>query len=115
MNIRKKWLLTVSRTDSDKVLKLSLSQRSVVFMFGALVLVISLVIASVLYVNKHSDQLRDIPRLQEENRKLKSHIGELETDMDSVYTDIQQMKALEDSLRSDKNLRELYDQIKETP
>ncbi len=113
MDIRKKWLLTVSRTDSDRVIKLSLSQHSVVLMFGVLVIIIALVISSVLYVNKHSDRLREIPQLQEENQKLKTHIGRLAADMDSINADIRTMKAWEDSLRSDNNLRELYEQIRD--
>ncbi len=114
MNIRKKWLLTVSRTDSDKVLKLSFSQRSIVFLFGVLVIVIAILSLSVLYVNRHSDRLQEIPRLEEENRKLKTHIGSLAADMDSINADIRTMKTLEDSLRPDNNLRELYDEIRDT-
>ncbi len=113
MNIRKKWLLTLSRTDSDKVVKVSLSQRTVVFLFTVLLIVITLIVLSVLYVNSHREDIDKISFLKQENRKLQTHIGELSAVMDSVQTDIEHMKALEDSLRSDENLQELYDSIKE--
>ncbi|PID28017.1 MAG: hypothetical protein CSB55_06670 [Candidatus Cloacimonadota bacterium] len=112
MAILRKWYININSTDSDKKFSLSFSKN---FLTGALIAFLFILSAfGMFFVNlmqKHVDAT-ELEKIKEENIALRSRLLQLDNKLDKIMIDIKLLELLENSIRAEKNLKQINEEIR---
>jgi hypothetical protein len=114
MSFKRRWHITLFRTDSSRTLSIGLPTRIewVLVAFSVIVLIVVLYVLFWVAIGKAD--VRKIHELEAQNKALQEHIQQLRPELDSVRVRIKQMARWQDSLDTRKS-RPLLNERPPTP
>jgi type II secretory pathway component PulM len=98
MTFKRRWHITLFRTDSSKTISIGLPTRIEWALIAVSAFVLIIVIYVLFWVAIGKADARKIHELEAQNKALQEHITELQPQLDSVRVKIQQMARWQDSL-----------------
>lgn len=111
MTFKRRWLITLFRTDSTKTLTIGLPTRVEWILIGVSALVLVFVVYILFWVVASKADVHKVHTLEEQNRVLQERIDDLRPQLDSVRTEIKQMTRWQDSLNIHKDQPVLNGQV----